>query len=133
MSRGDNMSKTKDRLYRIWSGMKQRCNNPNCNRYHDYGAKGIKVCKSWDESFRAFSEWSYLNGYTDNPEHANDPIWGQSYSLSIDRIDPNKDYCPENCRWIPKGLNSSLAQRKKYGRTEEWCFEHWNDHHPMKK
>lgn len=107
---------TKDkRLYNIWSGIKQRCNNPNCNRYQYYGAKGIKICKEWAESYQAFADWANANGY------AND--------LTIDRIDSSKDYCPENCRWIPAGLNSSLAQSKKYGRTEAWSYEHWNDHH----
>ena len=107
--------KNKDRLYNIWQGIKQRCNNPNCNRYRYYGAKGIKLCQTWEDSYKEFAEWSYANGYTDG--------------LTIDRIDSAKDYSPENCRWIPAGLNSSLAQSKKYGRTEAWSFEHWDDHH----
>lgn len=109
------MSKKKTRLYQIWSGIKQRCNNPNCNRYQYYGAKGIKMCEEWSQSYKTFAAWSYSNGYADN--------------LTIDRIDSDKDYCPQNCRWIPAGLNSSLAQSKKYGRSEAWSFEHWDDHH----
>jgi hypothetical protein len=109
------MSTKKTRLYRIWSGMKQRCNNPKCNRYRYYGAKGVTVCEAWGKSYQAFADWSYSNGYAEN--------------LSIDRIDSEKGYSPDNCRWIPAGLNSSLAQSKKYGRTEAWSFEHWDDHH----
>lgn len=109
------MSRKRVRLYQIWSGIKQRCNNPKCNRYRYYGAKGIKMCEAWEKSYQEFADWSYSNGYADD--------------LSIDRIDSSKDYSPDNCRWIPAGLNASLAQSKRYGRTEAWSFEHWDDHH----
>lgn len=103
------------RLYRIWSGMKQRCNNPKSRLYLRYGGRGIKVCQEWEDSYDSFAVWALENGYSDD--------------LTIDRIDSNLGYSPENCRWIPAGLNASLAQSKKYGRTEEWSFQHWNDHH----
>lgn len=79
--------KTKTRLYRIWSHMKARCDQPNNNRYYRYGARGIKVCDEWHCSFEAFYEWAINNGYQD--------------SLTIERKNNALGYSPENCCWIP--------------------------------
>jgi len=85
------------RLYRCWVNMKSRCYNPRVRSYHDYGLKGIKVCDSWND-FKTFSEWAYSHGYSDE--------------LTIDRVDSNKNYCPENCRWVSLSENSKLAHQK---------------------
>ena len=76
----------------IFSGIKYRCYNKNCEDYKWYGAKGIKVYDEWIENPLSFEEWALSNGYQDG--------------LTIDRIDENKDYCPDNCRWIPVEENA---------------------------
>lgn len=92
--------KTHTRLYNIWSGMKQRCFNPNNPKYRSYGGKGISVCDEWKNSFDAFGRWAHENGYEDPPKDCD--WWFMSYhALTLDRIDEHKGYEPKNCRWIP--------------------------------
>lgn len=86
----------KNRVYNSWRAMRARCNNENNNRYHLYGGRGISVCDEWNDSFDKFREWALSNGYADN--------------LTIDRIDPDGNYCPENCRWIPPEMQSSTRR-----------------------
>lgn len=81
-------NKRKDKLYACWCHMKSRCYNPNNKDYQYYGAKGIKICDEWKNSYDKFKEWSIHNGY--------------ELGLEIDRINGNKDYCPENCRWATR-------------------------------
>lgn len=84
------------RLWRIYSQMKGRCYRESHKRYQDYGGRGITICDEWlgDNGFERFIEWSYSNGYSAN--------------LTIDRIDNDKGYFPDNCRW---------ADRKTQGRN----------------
>ena len=76
------------RLYRIYMQMKERTENENKDNYADYGGRGIKICDDWLEDYESFKTWALTNGYTDD--------------LSIDRIDNDKGYSPDNCRWTTK-------------------------------
>lgn len=79
---------SKTRLYRIWGGIIRRTEDSNRKEYADYGARGIRMCAEWRNDFADFQKWALENGYTD--------------LLSIDRIDPDGNYCPDNCRWVGK-------------------------------
>ena len=94
-------------LYNVWRSMRQRCRKPCKADEKAYKGKGVKVCPEW-ESYEAFREWAYSNGY--QPPAPGTP---RKDHLSIDRIDPAGDYCPDNCRWITISANSKRVHRKE--------------------
>ena len=103
------------RLYNIWSGMKRRCQDPKHKDYPRYGARGIKICDEW-MTFEKFHNWAMSNGYADG--------------LEIDRIDNEKGYCPENCRWVSRAFNRKHQRKTRYLEIfgvrlniSEWCKE----------
>ena len=104
-----------ERLLRIWRAMLHRCYKETDEHYDYYGGRGIKVCDDWHD-FEAFQKWALVNGYADN--------------LTIDRLDGNKDYCPENCSWVTMTVQNNHKSDTKWltykGKTQslsDWCRE----------
>lgn len=95
MNYKDGLRNNHNRLYRIYVNMKSRCYNQKASRYNRYGGRGIRVCEEWLHDFKQFYDWAMVSGYSD--------------SLSLDRIDCNKDYSPNNCRWV----TSEIQNRNK--------------------
>ena len=102
------------RIYSEWQGMKGRCYNKGSARYADWGGRGIEVCEQWRNSFESFYTWAMANGYQDN--------------LTIDRIDNNGNYCPENCRWVRqqeqcrnRRSNINITIGNSTRTLMEWC------------
>lgn len=104
------------RLHNIWKSMKERCYNINHNQYKDYGGRGISICEEWKDNFISFYNWAISNGYSDD--------------LTIDRIDNNKNYCPENCKWSTRKeqnnnqrTNHLLTYNHKTQTMAQWAEE----------
>lgn len=88
---------TGTRLFRIWTGIKTRCFDEKDKSYRNYGGRGITMCNEWSSDFSKFMKWALESGYQDE--------------LTCDRIDNNRGYFPENCRWITR------AQQQRNKRT----------------
>ena len=117
---------SRQRIYHLFQNMKYRCTSPKSPQYKQYGGRGIKVCDEWlsPDGFERFYQWSLENGYDD--------------SLSIDRIDVNGDYTPENCRWTDwetQYNNTTKTVRLTYnGKTQsaaQWAREIGVDRHTI--
>lgn len=105
--------KSNTRLFHIWIGMKKRCYNKNCKSYKDYGARGIEICDEWLNNFESFYNWANNNGYTN--------------TLTIDRIDVNGNYEPNNCRWATQIQQVRNSRHNRYFtyKGEQHCLSEW--------
>ena len=115
------------RIYDLYDKIKDRCYNPNNPRYERYGGRGITMCDEWYNDRMAFFEWAYKNGYDENAEYGD---------CTIDRIDNNKGYSPDNCRFVDikvqsnnratnliiehNGEKKTLAQWRDYFGMTQW-------------
>lgn len=89
---------TASSLYTTWLNMRKRCNDPKNQNYRNYGGRGIRLCDEWQADFEAF----YRDMF---------PTWQQG--LTIDRIDSNGNYQPDNCRWVP--MSEQWKTRRSHG------------------
>lgn len=126
------------RLNDIFRNMKRRCYNPKNKQFKDYGGRGIKLCDKWNnreivnlgrsgrftKGWLAFQEWALTHGYND--------------SLTIDRLDNDKDYCPENCRWVSRKIqqnnkrnNRIIIYKGKSQTLAQWCDELCLNYHTV--
>lgn len=102
----------KHHLYSIWSSMKGRCSNKNASGYKNYGGRGLEVCEEWQNDFKSFYDFCQSNGWDPN--------------LQIDRIDNDKGYFPDNCRFITSRnntLNRGLFRTNKSGYTGIFYYD----------
>lgn len=104
----------KERLYSVWLDMKERCRNPKNTHFHSYGGRGIKVCPEWDDDYLAFREWSFANGYVEDIRNS-----GRN-NITLDRINVNGNYEPNNCRFITNKENC-LNKRDTMTDEERFC------------
>lgn len=90
---------SKSKLYHIYHAMLQRCYDKSFKYYDCYGGRGIKICEEW-QSYEPFRDWALSHGYEDG--------------LSIEREDVNRDYCPDNCKWIPLSQQANNRRNTLY-------------------
>lgn len=92
-----------ERLYGVWHAMKQRCYDSKRKDYANYGGRGISVCNEWRNDYSTFRDWAYLHGYNPNAAYMN---------CTLDRINVNGNYCPENCRFVSMKIQAKNRRKR---------------------
>ena len=117
---------SRTRIYHLFQNMKYRCQNPNASNYTTYGGRDIRVCDEWagPRGFELFYEWAIRSGYSDD--------------LTLDRIDVDGDYTPENCRWADSETQHNNTQNSvkltydgKTMTAAQWAREIGVDRHTI--
>lgn len=116
---GDTADNETSRLYHVWANIKQRCYNASNAAYKYYGGRDIVMSEEWKNDYSSFKEWAYANGYDEN---------AKLKACTIDRIDTNGNYCPENCRWVSMKVQGNNTRRNHIltYRGEEHTISEWS-------
>lgn len=96
--------KSNTKIYSVWKSIKQRCYNKNNKYYHNYGGRGIEMCDDWKNNFQEFYNWAIENGYDETAINK---------TCTIDRIDNDGIYEPDNCRWVDMKVQSNNRRKRK--------------------
>lgn len=105
-----NKSRSNFRLHHVYNNMINRCYNPKSKDYKYYGGRGIGVCDEWRYSYQEFKEWAYNNGYDEK---------APPFKCTIDRIDNDKGYSPDNCRWVDMKIQNRNKRPCNNNKREE--------------
>lgn len=102
----------KEKLYSVWKNIKDRCYREKCKSYKNYGGRGIKVCDEWKNDYVAFRTWAINNGYKFDAKFQ---------ECTIDRINNNGNYEPNNCRIVPNSIQAKNKQNTMYKEKYREC------------
>jgi len=113
VTHGDSKNGHTTKLYSIWASMKNRCYNENDSAYGNYGGRRIKICKEWKNDYKWFKKWAINNGYRND--------------LTIDRIDNDGNYKPENCKWstVKEQNRNTRSNRMITYKGKTHCIAEW--------